>query len=317
MKLVNKSQIYSLKNERPQRHIGEYFQVLKHGANFFLYYCSEGVIKVCRSTSTDFNQCTPTIAVGNAPGGCFAVFVKEDNFYMLCGSHVSYPNGTGDIEIPNHVWRKETRKLISPGAPRSDRKNGLYILSSTNGIDWKNHFQNTVMNSTDFSDTCPIGTVAYDTSPCVVEKAGEFFFFGRLNSALDKREIYFTKSKNMIDWTSPQKLIIENEHTGNHNNNYYNPVIFEQSGKYYMLTPYFEACGTEKRNCRAGKTVMMISENLEQWKIISSFHHHDGKYGDRINSSMVIDNTIKVFYRENVTLNNQNLVCYDLEGLKI
>ena len=179
MRLRNRKQIYSLKNERPQRHIGEYFQVLKHGECFFLFYCSEGVIKVCKSEDVNFNQCTPTVAIKDAPGGCFVVFVKDDKFYMLCGSHVSYPDGTGDIEVPNHVRRTETRKLIEPNIPRSDRKNGIYLLSSANGLDWESHIPRPVMSSIDFSPSCPLGTVAYDTSPCVTERANEFYFFGR------------------------------------------------------------------------------------------------------------------------------------------
>jgi hypothetical protein len=317
MRLTNKVQIYSLKNERPQRHIGEYFQVLEHHHNFFLFYCSEGTIKVCQSTSLNFDQSVPTIAITNAPGGCFVVFIKDCKFYMLCGSHVSYPDGTGDIEIPDHVWRTETRKLIEPNVPRSDRKNGLYLLSSTDGLDWKNHVERPVMSSMDFSTSCPLGTVAYDTSPCVLEKANEFYFFGRINTGLDKREIYFVKSTNLSDWSHPEKISIENEKIDSHHNNYYNPVVFEYDNNFYMLTPYFKSCGTEKRNCQDGKTIMMMSEDLEKWKIISEFHHHEGKYRDRVNSSLFIDGAMKVFYRENITLNNQSLVCYDLEGYEI
>ena len=61
----------------------------------------------------------------------------------------------------------------------------------------------------------------------------------------------------------------------------------------------------------------MMSEDLENWSIVSDFHHHDGKYGDRVNSSLVVGDAVEVFYREGVTLNNQKLVCYTLGGFDV
>ena len=95
--------------------------------------------------------------------------------------------------------------------------------------------------------------------------------------------------------------------------NYYNFVVFEKNDILYAFTPYFEACGTEARKCQNGKTLLLKSTDAINWEIINSYFPHEGKYKDRVNCVLFEDNIIKVFFRENCLLNNQNLISYNLK----
>ena len=80
----------------------------------------------------------------------------------------------------------------------------------------------------------------------------------------------------------------------------------------YAFTPYFEACGTEARRYGNGKTLLLKSKDALNWEIINSYFPHLGKYKDRINSVLIEDNVTKIFFRENILANNQNLTSYNL-----
>ena len=79
----------------------------------------------------------------------------------------------------------------------------------------------------------------------------------------------------------------------------------------YMFTPYFEACGTEERTGQNGCTLLMKSSDGVSWKSIKSFLSHAGKYQHRVNDVCVEDDNMFVFFRENIWLDNQDLVSYN------
>ena len=132
-----------------------------------------------------------------------------------------------------------------------------------------------------------------------------------MNSSLDERRIYIRKSKNLIDWSLPERINITNENNNNLKKNYYNFVVFENNDLLYALTPYFEACGTEARKCKNGCTLLLKSNDGINWEIIHSYLPHTGKYKDRVNSVLIEKGVTKVFFRENCLLNNQNLIMFD------
>ena len=303
--------IYSLKNETPQRHIGEYFQVLKRNGKNHLYYCSLNKIKLVISDTLDFVDKESTVIIEQAPGGCFCIIENDNKLFMLCGTHGS-DKKEDEYEVPDLVWPKEKRFLIDWTMKREDRKNGMYLLSSDDGINWQEVGDYPVMHAYVSSDSCLLGEMAFDTSPCLIKYNEQFFYYGRLNSSLDERKIYVRKSDDLINWTLPEKINVIDENNNLFKKNYYNAAVFVYNNELYMFTPYFEACGTEERTGQNGCTLLMKSSDGVSWKSIKSFLPHDGKYKHRVNDVIIRKDDMLVLYRENIWLDNQDLVSYSL-----
>ena len=129
---------------------------------------------------------------------------------------------------------------------------------------------------------------------------------------MDERRIYIRKSKDLLNWSLPERINIINENNNNLKKNYYNFIVFEKNGILYAFTPYFEACGTEARKCYNGKTLLLKSKDALNWEIIHSYFPHSGKYKDRVNCVLIENNITNIFFRENILGNHQNLILYTL-----
>jgi len=309
--MENKTKIYSLVEETHQ-FSGLYFEIIKFKDKYHLYYFSmRQNICLLISETLDFKKCKPIITINQAPGGVFCI-INEDNYlYMLCGCHISNkePN---EIPIPDLVWPKNKRTLLDWKKPRTDRKNGMYLLKSNDGIYWEQISTEPVLHSYIKSPTCKLGECCFDTHPCLIKWKNEYIFFGRLNSSLDERRVYIRKSKDLLEWSLPEKINIINEHKGNFNNNYYSFVVYEKDNILSAFSPYFEACGTTKRQVFNGeKTLYLKSKDGLNWEIIDHYLHTNMRYQFKINSVLIENNNIKLFFRENCLSKNQNLIMFD------
>ena len=317
MKLYNRQIIYSLKNEVAENHIGEYFQIISFKHQYYLYYNCLNTIKLAISDSLSFVDTQPITVIQDAPGGCFCVLGHENQLYMLCGSHTGSTQETDELPIPDSVWPKEKRTLTDYDQTRIDRKNGMYLLNSQDGIAWKQLKDKPVLHSFISSESCKLGEVSFDTSPYILQHNNEFYYYGRLNSSLDERRIYLRKSTDLVTWSLPERIDIANEKNKckyiiNRKKNYYNPIVFKHNQQLYMLTPYFEACGTEQRHTNTASTLLLQSTDGLKWNIIDSCLPHQGRYKDRVNDIYLEECHIIVFFRENVPQDNQQLVSYNL-----
>mgnify|MGYP003641834033 CR=1 FL=1 len=343
MKVHNKQIVYSLRDEPAQRHIGEYFQIVAFKDQYYLYYNCLNTIKLVISDTLSFlgesifkaacnsnnenilkGKTRPRIVIQEAPGGNFCIIENDKRLYMLCGSHTSNEE-QDEIDIPDLVWPKEKRTVLNPETKRRDRRNGMYLLSSDDGINWKEEHDKPVLHSLISSESCQFGEVAFDTSPYLIKHNDEFYYYGRLNSSLDERRIYLRKSKDLIEWTLPERLNIINENNNDMSKNYYNPVVFKYNKQLYMLTPYFEAIGTGKStriyfdisSLRAyveeAKTLLLKSQDGLSWEIIDSCLPHEEKYKRRVNDICIQDDKVLIFYRENIPQDNQYLTSYEID----
>jgi hypothetical protein len=328
--LHNKRCVYDLNSNRP--HTGEYFQVVEVAGKYHLYYADIDSIKMVASDSFIFSD-NPKTVMQNSPGGCFCILgsplsqfrkgkiqspnhrcfciINKDKLHMLCGAHKSA--GEGEQEIPDLVWPNEKKTISDWTESREDRKNGMYLLNSTDGVEWTQVTSLPVLHSHVSSETVMIGEIGFDTSPSVIKLGDEFIYYGRLNSSLDERRIYARKSKDLIEWDEPKKISIRGENTNKLKKNYYNSVVFSYNNCMYMFAPYFEACGTTKRVCQNGRTIILRSSDGLSWDTIGHCLPHSGKYKDRINSVIVKGDVATLFYREGIVSTQQKIVSYDLD----
>ena len=145
---------------------------------------------------------------------------------------------------------------------------------------------------------------------------------------MDERRIYLRKSKDLIEWTLPERLNIINENNNDMSKNYYNPVVFKYNKQLYMLTPYFEAIGTGnnatidvhnvsrsslREYVEEAKTLLLKSQDGLSWEIIDSCLPHEEKYKRRVNDICIQDDKVLIFYRENIPQDNQYLSSYEID----
>ena len=64
-------------------------------------------------------------------------------------------------KIPNLVWSKKLKTILDWTVEREDRKNGMYLLYSTDGIDWKSKYNLPVLHSYIESPTCKLGEINF------------------------------------------------------------------------------------------------------------------------------------------------------------
>lgn len=308
---MNKRIIYSLKNEKEQRHIGQYFEIIHFKDKYFLYYSCVNEIKLIVSDNINFNNIKSDIIIKNSPGGSFCIIKENNKLFMLCGCHISNKE-KNEINIPDLVWPKEKRTILDWKINRKDRKNGMYLLSSVDGVNWEEINNLPVLHGYVNSNTCKLGECCFDTHPNLIKWKNEYIYFGRLNTSLDERRVYIRKSKDLINWTLPERINIINENNNNLKKNYYNFIVFQKNNFLYAFAPYFEACGTEARNTKNGKTLLLKSKDSLNWEIIDSYFPHSGRYKDRVNSILIENNITNIFFRENILGNHQNLISYTL-----
>ena len=308
----NKTLIYDLKNDddKNHTHCGVYFEIKFFLNKYYLFYWSNNKLKLVIS-NTLFFEGKPITILNNIPGCVFTILQENNGLFILCGCHNSNKE-QNEILIPDLVWPNEKKTILDWKVSRIDRKNGMYLLFSKDGKSWKNISEKPVLHRYISSSTCKLGEVAFDTHPCLIKHNNTYIYFGRLNSSLDERRLYIRKSNDLLNWSLPEKINILNENKNNLKKNYYNLVVFNYNNIFYGFSQYFEACGTENRNCSNGCTLLLKSENLLDWTIINSYLFHKDKYKDRIEGVIFEDeNTLRVFFRENCnSAINQNLISY-------
>ena len=307
-----KNIILNLNNERP--HDGEYFKIIYFNSFYLLYYCINSKLYVIKSQNLDFNNKDKINLHENIPGGGLCIIQKNEELYMLCGYHYSGHNGyfppkNGDgVQVPNFVFSNKTRFLHKSDYFCDNKINGIYLLKSKDGIKWNYIKKTPIISAFIKSETVKYGEVGFDTSPYIIKFKHKFYYFSRLNPGFENRKIFLCKSSDLINWDPPIKVNIKINNDLNYNTNFYNIVVINIENVLYGFIPYFEA--STNKIYKNGKTLIVKSNDAINWEVIHSILPHSKKYKHRINSVMINNDDIYLFYRENVTEINQKIVYY-------
>ena len=305
--LKNSKKVLDLKG-LPHFVCGSYFQIFKVNNMNYLFYSGHDYLNLSISKNLDFEKGKKIL---NTDGNIFALYYDNTKFYIITGYHQKPKNGEDSMLIPDLVWPNEKTYRIKDVDNFNDkRKNGSYLLSSDNGFDWDYVKKKPIFHSFLYSDSCPLGSVCFDTQPRILFFNNEYIYYSRLNTGLDERLIWSSKSKDLMNWEEVKRVNIINE--TKYKQNYYLICPFIVKNKLFAFTQYFEACGTEKRNSFNGKTLLLRSNDAINWEIIGNCLNHTGRYKDRICDVRVYDSLIKIFVRENVKSYNQKIVSYDI-----
>ena len=315
--MINKKTIFDLKYIGKFYLTAEYFDIVKFKEKYFLYFTQYNVLKVIISDDYDFMNKKVNESI-TCPLSTFSFIVEENYIYMLCGGQIT-AKSPNEIKIPTyHILGTKYTTVLPHHVKRNDRRNGVYLLRSKNGINWEPLYDKPVMHLFVDSNTCKLGECGYDTRPVLIKHNNEYIYYGRLNIGPSERYIYYRKSRNLINWNAPHKINITNEFKttidGNlYKNNYYNLAIFKYNGLIYAFVPYFESYKDYLRRYVNCKTILMKSENGVDWEIINSYLPIKEKYDIRACCVIIKKDNINVFFREYIKKPKQKLVSYEFK----
>jgi hypothetical protein len=274
---------------------GHYFDILDVDSKIYFFYTSSGYVKLSiNNKNTQFQE---GINIVKCLENFFKVFYDNGFFYLFIGNHL-YDKNKVNKKIPDLVFKKSFDVISDVESYSHEHNNGIYIMKSKNGIDWEYLIKKPVIHKFIESKSCPLGSCSFDTHPGVIKFNDIYHFYGRLNTNLDERLVFLIKSKDLIHWSNPIRLNIQNNEC-RMRPNYYHLCIFNKGNTLFSFIPYFEACGTNLRRSINGKTILYNSLDGINWYAVGKCLEHRGRYQHRV-CSVLFNKSIKIYYRKNV-----------------
>lgn len=282
---------------------GHYFDILNVDGKIYFFYTSSGYIKLSVNSKNQKFEDGKNII--KCIENFFKVFYDDGFFYLFIGNHM-YNKNKINREIPDLVFKKTTEVICDVETYSSEHDNGIYIMKSKNGFDWEYLIKKPVIHKFIQSKSCSLGSCCYDTHPGIIKFNGIYHFYGRLNTNLDERLVFLIKSKDLINWSKPIKVNIQNNEC-KLRPNYYHLCIFQKGNTLFSFIPYFEACGTPLRRSINGKTILYNSIDGINWYTVGKCLEHKGRYQHRV-CSVLFNNCIEIYYRKNINDNVGDIV---------
>ena len=191
--------------------------------------------------------------------------------------------------FPDPVWPEEIKLLFHDDYNHPKHANGLYLFKSADGINWELYNDKPI-----FSCFTPLEeyeyTLSFDLMPSILYdfNINEYIIYLRSNIKLGCRHVFYSKSKDLINWDKP-KLINVNNFNFNFNSqfesldNFYHLDVNFYNDKYLGFIPYFKnninPSNKDKREYYDQKTLIMVSDDGVNWDISDEIFHSDsGKH---------------------------------------
>ena len=176
------------------------------------------------------------------------------------------------VPTSDNLWPQETRLSFKDDFCHPKHANGFYIFKSHDGIEWSLYHDRPVISGfTSGENGIP---VACDSMPSIFfdNNIGEYVAYLRCNVKLGVRHVFYTRSKDLINWEVPKLITKSPEFDVEHENLYYMCAYPFLSDKYISFTPHFKnyvnPSNNNDRKYYDGKTLVMTSLNGVDWKVI-------------------------------------------------
>jgi len=194
---------------------------------------------------------------------------------------------SGDLEIvllQDQVWPEETRLLFKDDFCHPRHANGFYIFKSPDGLRWDLYHDKPVIST--FSGIEGF-QMASDNMPSIFydHNIDEYVAYLRCNIRLGVRHVFYTKSKDLINWDEPQLIKKDPKFDFEHENLYYMAAYpYPNSKKYIAFSPHFKndiltKDGSQRRYYDT-KTLVMVSDDRLNWRVV------DEIFSDQSNGHM-------------------------------
>lgn len=233
----------------------------------------------------------------------FRVFVdtnpkapEEEKYKAVGGYHVSNNHAelvgymeNEEIALFDPVWPGVPRKVLNDDFHHPRHANGLYVFVSPDGINWKEYHDRPVISmlkkcvNTHY-DPLPLGILGLDWMPSIFfdQNVNEYVIYLRANMALGCRHVLYSRSADLIDWSTPRLISCDPEFSVSSKQNFYYAATYPVRGKYIAFPPYFvnkvlnPETGTRSYHDQC--THVMISNDGFNWKTVDKILHSDQKH---------------------------------------
>ena len=176
------------------------------------------------------------------------------------------------VEVIDPVWPDYVKLLFKDDFYHPRHANGLYVFVSPDGINWKEYHDKPVFSILTECEDLPIGVLGLDWMPSIFfdENIGEYVIYLRANIALGCRNVLYSKSKDLINWTKPKLIKCNPEFDTENKQNFYYPAVYPFGDNYIAFPPHFTNTIHDKDGMRRTyhneNTPVMVSSDGFNWE---------------------------------------------------
>jgi len=176
------------------------------------------------------------------------------------------------VGVIDHMWPEETKVMFKDDFHHPRHANGFYIFKSHDGLDWKLYYDKPVISGLTYGEGD--FAVCADSMPSIFydHNINEYVVYLRCNIKLGVRHVFYSKSKDLINWDTPKFIKKSPEFDLDNESLYYMGAYPLSNGKYIAFAPHFKNYVNENnkndRTYGQGKTLVMLSEDGINWEVI-------------------------------------------------
>tara|TARA_R100001082_G_C4362394_1_gene160044 strand:+ start:1481 stop:2581 length:1101 start_codon:yes stop_codon:yes gene_type:complete len=208
-----------------------------------------------------------SIAITPAAAGKF----KQDLYATLVDCPIS--KDLEVVKVIDPVWPESAKLIFKDDFYHPRHANGLYVFVSSDGINWKEYHDRPVFSILTECEDLPIGVLGLDWMPSIFfdHNINEYVIYLRANIALGCRNIMYSRSKDLINWTKPSLIKCNPEFDAKNKQNFYFSGVYPMGDNYVAFPPHFtnkihDADG-HHRTYENEYTPVMISSDGVNWEI--------------------------------------------------
>ena len=339
MKIVKDKTIFDIKkNNRPQpKWGGQYPHVVENKIYYELQQPNE--VRYVKLVNDSIIQPENNIVLQNSLAtNNFKVFIdtnpnipQTERYKAIGGYHVSrnHDELVGLMEAKQKwcfdpVWPKDSREVIKDDTFHPRHGNGLYVFTSPDGINWTEYYKRPIFSRfTRCVDSkgknLSEGTIGCDYMPSLFfdHNINEYVIYIRANIALGCRHVLYSKSQDLINWSTPQLISCDPVFDIENKQNFYYPAVYPINDKYIAFPPHFtnkiwDQAGT-RRDYNDTCTHVMISKDGLNWKTVDKiFISNNGGHMmfPHVVSFIEGDESYAIYTHEGFGTSNNRIVKY-------
>jgi len=211
--------------------------------------------------------------------------------YHVNNNHAELSGCTQYEELPifDPVWPNVPSKVLKDNFHHPRHGNGLYVFVSPDGIVWKEYHNEPVISR--FTkcvnyrgEELPEGILGVDWMPSVFfdHNINEYVIYLRANMSLGCRHVLYSRSKDLIHWSTPKLISCDPEFNIENKQNFYYAAVYPIGKKYIAFPPYFinkvlnPRTGTRSYHDQC--THVMISNDGLKWQTVDKILMSDTKH---------------------------------------
>tara|TARA_A100001515_G_scaffold57589_1_gene45422 strand:+ start:381 stop:1499 length:1119 start_codon:yes stop_codon:yes gene_type:complete len=216
----------------------------------------------------DTNPATPEDERYKAIGGYHTSKTHSD----LKGCSVT--ENSKMLPAENPCWPEEERLLMEDNFQHPRHANGFYIFKSPDGIKWELYHKKPVLSA---FTVCEENILGSDSMPSIFydRNIEEYVLYLRCNIKLGVRHVFYTKSKDLINWDKPRLITKDPCFDFNHENLYFMGAYpLNEKNKYISFSHHFKneilSSDGSHRRYYDRRTKIMLSDDGLHWKEIGN-----------------------------------------------